>query len=74
MCVCCVTTELLSVLLSNRAAARSLADRCMDALSDCEHCIELRPTYWRGIKRRADCLAALGLWHRSIQDFEAVRP
>lgn len=63
---------LLPVLLSNRAAARSLADRCMDALSDCERCVELSPTYWRGVKRRADCLAVLGLWQRSIDDFDAV--
>ena len=38
--------EMVAVLLSNRAAARGLADRCIDALSDCEHCVELRPDYW----------------------------
>ena len=63
----------LSVILSNRAAARSLAERGLDALSDCEHCVELQPTYWRGLKRRADCLAALGVWDRSIQDLAKVR-
>ena len=60
------------MLLSNRAAARGLADRCMDALSDCERCVELAPTYWRGVKRRADCHAALGVWDKSIEDFQMV--
>jgi tetratricopeptide (TPR) repeat protein len=65
-------TDLAAVLLSNRAAARGLADRCMDALSDCERCVELAPTYMRGVKRRADCHAALGVWDKSIEDFQAV--
>ena len=65
-------TDLVAVLLSNRAAARGLADRCMDALSDCERCVELAPSYMRGVKRRADCHAALGVWDKSIQDFKTV--
>ena len=65
-------TDLAAVLLSNRAAARGLADRCMDALSDCERCVELAPTYMRGLKRRADCHAALGVWDKSIEDFQTV--
>ena len=65
-------TDLAAVLLSNRAAARGLADRCMDALSDCERCVELAPTYMRGVKRRADCHAALGVWDKSIADFQTV--
>ena len=69
----CLSDELLSTLLNNRATVLYSQKRLRDAAVDSNEALRLNPRYVKALERRAVCLTQLGHKELAAKDEEAKK-
>ena len=65
--------KLLAIVYSNRSTAYSKKGDLNSALKDCNKSIELDPTYWKGLLKRADIYMKKGEFDLAIGDYNKIK-
>jgi hypothetical protein len=66
-----LSKEFNAKIRCNRAATSMATENYYKAIKDCNHCLELRPNYWKAHLRRARSYVATRNFDSAAQDFQA---